>query len=182
MTATRRSGPGYGCCSLAVASQRRYRRGGRDHRRARLRQGLQGDRTVRFPMRRYPIPGRRGKEAGVGSPVPGKLYPVRWFDARADRMSILDPGRETRTRRTSCILSRRILQHAPMNRVFHIGKTGQTQIWIDDKPVFKSVTRHRSRIPVPRGGAMRSGSHRCSSGWGIPSGRRQVFASACCAR
>ncbi len=85
-----------------------------------------------------------GKGDGVGSPVPGKLYPVRWFDARADRMSILDPGeRNLDAADVVYFIAADFTTRADETRVFHIGKTGQTQIWIDDKPVFKSVTRHR---------------------------------------
>ncbi|MCU0844806.1 MAG: DUF3857 domain-containing protein [Spirochaetes bacterium] len=75
---------------------------------------------------------------------PGKLHPVRWFDARADRMGMLDIGeRNLDTSDVLYFMAVEFTTRAEETRVFHIGKTGHAEIWMDGKPVFKSGTRHR---------------------------------------
>lgn len=88
---------------------------------------------------------RLGAEShGVPSMHAGKLYPVRWFSARTDRLGILDPGeRNLDTADVRYYLEAEFTVERAGARVFHIGKTGHARIWMDGKPLFKSETRHR---------------------------------------
>ncbi len=81
---------------------------------------------------------------GLLSHHPGKLYPVRWFDARTDRLGVLDPAeRSLDTSNAQYYLETEFTTGEASTRVFHIGKTGHTRIWVDGKPIFRSDTRHR---------------------------------------
>ena len=88
---------------------------------------------------------RLGAEShGVPSIHAGKLYPVRWFSARTDRLGILDLGeRNLDSADVRYFLEAEFTAEAAGARVFHIGKTGHTRIWMDGKLIFKSATRHR---------------------------------------
>lgn len=93
-----------------------------------------------------PFDAARMPKADIGAAVlyPGKLHPVRWFDARTDRMGILDIGeRNLDAADALYFFAAEFTTRSEETRVFHIGKTGHTEIWIDGRRVFKSETRHR---------------------------------------